>query len=73
MAATLIYRWQDRLIRASHPSHVIAHVAEQLDKPRVATTDDLEALMPLGVRVESIKTSQQELITTEPTGDSDGN
>lgn len=73
MAATRIYRWQDRLIRASHPAQVICHVAEQLDKPRVATTDDLEALMPLGVRVESIKAAQQDLIITQQTGDSDGN
>jgi hypothetical protein len=59
---TRIYRWQDRLIRASHPSHVIAHVAEQMDKPRVATTDDVEALLTKGVRVESVKGEQAELI-----------
>ena len=34
---TRIYRWQDRLIRAAHPSQVIAHVAEELDKPRRTT------------------------------------
>lgn len=58
---TRIYRWQDRLIRASHPSHVIAHVAEQLDKPRIASQEDLEALLTKGVAVEVVKPVQQQI------------
>lgn len=58
---TRIYRWQDRLIRATHPSHVLAFVAQGLDRPKVATQDDLEHLLGNGVKVESIKSEQQEL------------
>lgn len=61
---TRIYRWQDRLIRAAHPSQVIAHVAEELDKPRVASQDDLEALLTKGVAVENTKPEQTELLNT---------
>lgn len=64
MPATRIYRWQDRLIRASHPNHVIAHVAQELDKPKVASQDDLETLLGKGVAVESVKPMQADLPAT---------
>ena len=63
---TRIYRWQDRLIRASHPSHVIAHVAQELDKPKVASQDDLEALLGQGVAVEVVKPMQTEIPAAAP-------
>lgn len=58
MIKTRIYRWKDRLVRASHPSHVTAHIAAELERPRVATQDDLAELLPKGVQVESIKPQQ---------------
>jgi len=58
---TRIYRWQDRLIRATHPSHVLAFVAQGLDKPKVANQDDLEDLLGRGIKVETIRAEQHEL------------
>ena len=61
---TRLYRWGDRLIRASHPAHVIAHVAQELDKPRVATQEDLEELFGKGVKPEAVRPVQADLPTT---------
>lgn len=55
---TRVYRYKDRLIEASHPSHVIAHIAAELDKPRVASQDDLIELLGKGVKVEPVKPVQ---------------
>lgn len=63
MTKTRIYRHGDRLIRASHPSHVLAHIAAELGQPKVATQDDLEALLASGVKVEIVKPVQEELQT----------
>ena len=54
---------KQRLVRATHPSHVSQHVARDLIKVRVASHDDLEALLPKGTPVETIKAEQQELPT----------
>lgn len=58
-AQTRIYRYRDRLIRASHPSHVVAFVALELDKPRIASQEDLEDLFGRGVKVETVKQPEQ--------------
>lgn len=50
----------ERLVRATHPSHAAQHVARDLIKVRVATHDDLEALLPK-TPVEKLKAEQQEL------------
>lgn len=60
-AQTRIYRYKNRLIRATHPAHVQAFIALELDKPKVATQADLEELFGKGVKVESIKHEQQEI------------
>lgn len=54
---------QARLVRATHPSHALTHVARTAFKVRVATQDDLTQLLPAGVRVEDIKAEQTELPT----------
>lgn len=48
---------RDRLVRATHPSHALTHVARDTFKVRVATQGDLETLLPAGVKVESLSTS----------------
>lgn len=60
---TRVYRWQDRLIRATHPAHVLAHVAQEMSQPHVATQDDLLELIAKGVQVESLRAEQSELPT----------
>lgn len=64
-AATRIYTvsdgQRDRLVRATHPSHALMHVARGALTVRVATQTDLETLLPSGVEVETIKHEQQEL------------
>lgn len=50
-----------RLVRCNHPSHALRHVADDLFTVAVATHDDLEALLPKGVKVERIGHEQQEL------------
>jgi hypothetical protein len=51
-----------RLVRCTHPSHALKHVAEKLFTVGVATHDDLEALMPK-TAVERINHEQQDLPT----------
>jgi hypothetical protein len=43
-----------RLIRTTHPARAMAHVADSMLEARVATQEDLERLLPLGVKVERI-------------------
>jgi len=50
-----------RLVRASHPAHVTAHVARDLVTVRVATTDDVADLVAAGCKVEAMRHEQQEL------------
>lgn len=53
-----------RLVRATHPSHAVKHVADSAFSVTVSTQDDLVTLLGLGVAVESIKAEQTELPTT---------
>ena len=53
-----------RLVKATHPGTAMAHVAQQLFKVRVASQDDLEALLSQGAKVETIRAEQTELPTT---------
>lgn len=50
-----------RLVRASHPSTALMHVASSTYEVTVATQNDLEAMLGAGVKVEAIKPQQQEL------------
>jgi hypothetical protein len=50
-----------RLVRATHPSTALSHVARQAFEVRVATQNDLEAFLPAGVKVEDVKAEQQAL------------
>lgn len=50
-----------RLVRCTHPSHALRHVAEDLFTVGVASSDDLEAMLPRGVKVERVSHEQQEL------------
>lgn len=52
-----------RLVRASHPATVSAHIAKDIVSVRVATTDDVAELVAAGCAVESIKHEQQQLQT----------
>lgn len=66
MAAERIYcvkakDGQQRLVRASHPSTALTHVAKATFDVAVATQNDLELLLGKGVKVENIKAEQQEL------------
>lgn len=58
-----VYRVGDRLVRATHPSHALMHVARDTHQVRVATQDDMEALLLAGTRVEELKAEQQALPT----------
>lgn len=66
-AATRIYLvtlgGTDRLVRATHPSHALMHVARDLAQVRVAGQEELVARVGAGIRVEDIKAEQQELPT----------
>lgn len=42
----------ERLVRTSHPARALEHVVASLCEVRVASQDDLERLLPLGVKVE---------------------
>lgn len=53
-----------RLVRASHPSHALMHVARGAFSVRVSTQEDLTDLLPGGVQVETIKAEQAELPET---------
>lgn len=50
-----------RLVRASHPSHALRHVAAEAFAVRVASQDDLIAAIKAGAEVEDIKAEQHEL------------
>lgn len=50
-----------RLVRATHPSHALQHVARDTFSSRVATQDDLIDALAAGVQIETIKAEQQEL------------
>ena len=43
-----------RLVRASHPSQALMHVAKDLLTVRVASQDDIVAALTLGVKVEDV-------------------
>lgn len=65
-AATRIYTVSDgntdRLVRATHPSHALTHVARSAYTVRVATQADLETLLLSGAKVEELRAEQQELV-----------
>jgi len=50
-----------RLVRATHPSHALQHVARDTFSSRVATQDDLIDALAAGVHIENINAEQQEL------------
>ena len=53
-----------RLVRASHPSHALRHVAADSFACRVATQDDLIHGLSHGQQIETLKAEQQELPET---------
>lgn len=53
-----------RLVRASHPSVAVRHVAADAFDVRVASQDDLLSAFEAGVTVEKIAAEQQELPAT---------
>lgn len=53
-----------RLVRATHPSHALRHVAADQLHVTVASQDDLVELLGRGVAVETIKAEQHELPTS---------
>ena len=53
-----------RLVRASHPSVAVRHVAADAFDVRVATHDDLLSAFEAGVTVEKLAGEQQELPAT---------
>lgn len=53
-----------RLVRASHPSHALRHVAADSFSCRVATQDDLIQGLSHGKQIETLKAEQQELPET---------
>lgn len=65
MAAQRIYivtiGERDRLVRASHPSTALQHVARDIAMVRVASQDDLVDCLKDGIEVETISGEQQEL------------
>lgn len=52
-----------RLVRASHPSHALRHVADEQFHVAVPDQDDLIELIQAGTPVESIAAEQAELPT----------
>lgn len=65
MSATRIYivtiGENDRLVRASHPSTALHHVARDIAMVRVATQQDLVDCLADGIQVEDIGPEQQQL------------
>lgn len=53
-----------RLVRATHPSHALRHVAAEAFTVKVASQDDLVAAFETGTKVETIAAEQQELPET---------
>ena len=70
MTTTRVYAITDkttkkpRLVRATHPSTALRHVADEAFEVRVATQDDMEAAFLAGIRVEKVGAEQAELPTT---------
>jgi len=65
---------KERLIRTTHPNRALAHAAETTMTVRVATQEDLEALLPAGIPVELARDvapdqKSMESRTSEPAGD----
>lgn len=54
---------EERLVRSSHPSTSLMHVARDTYEVAVATQNDLERLLGAGAKVENIKSEQRELPT----------
>lgn len=50
-----------RLVRATHPSHALRHVAADAFTVKVASQDDLVTAFENGTKVESITAEQHEL------------
>ena len=48
-----------RLVRATHPTHALMHVARVAYAVRVASQDDLIQMIPQGVEVEDAKSEPQ--------------
>ena len=67
MAAERIYTVKNkvdgskRLVRATHPSTGLMHVAKNTFEVAVATQNDLEELLGAGVKVEHIRAEQTQL------------
>lgn len=53
----------DRLVRATHPSHALMHVARDIASVCVASQQDLIDCLGDGIQVEHIKPEQHELPT----------
>jgi hypothetical protein len=53
-----------RLVRATHPSHALRHVADDELFVTVASQDDLIELLAAGAAVEALKPEQTEIPTT---------
>lgn len=51
----------DRLVRATHPSHALMHVARDIAAVCVATQDDLIECIEDGIKVEDLRQEQQEI------------
>lgn len=68
MAAQRVYMVtigeKDRLVRASHPSTALQHVARDIATVRVASQEDLIDCLKDGVEVETINGEQQSLDNT---------
>lgn len=54
-----------RLVRATHPSTAMQHVAKQAFDVRVATQNDIVVLIANGAQVESVRAEQQ-VLPVEP-------
>lgn len=67
-APTRVYRVtigeNDRLVRASHPSHALMHVARDIASVCVASQQDLIDCLTDGIQIETIKHEQAELPET---------
>jgi hypothetical protein len=50
-----------RLVRATHPSHALRHVADSQFQVTTASQDDLIDCLKKGIEVETIKAEQTEL------------
>lgn len=51
-----------RFVRASHPSHVVSHLAREFIAVRVATQDDLIKGLQAGQKVETLVQEQGDLL-----------